>query len=157
MSVRIEVCTTIPLSTDDLWAVLEPIDDHGSWMADAESIEFETEQTTGVGASFRCTTKVGPIRIDDRMTVTQWKPGAAMGIEHHGVVKGSGAFRLRPCPQGTRFCWEEVLRFPWWMGGPLGERIGAPVLRSIWRENLRRLRIHAAGGASGSRSGHPAR
>jgi hypothetical protein len=37
------------------------------------------------------------------------------------------------------FCWEEVLRFPWWMGGPLGERLAKPVLGHVWRTNLRRL------------------
>ena len=50
-----------------------------------------------------------------------------MGIEHRGAVTGDGEFRLRPVAGGdaTEFCWEERLRFPWWLGGAAGERSGA--------------------------------
>ena len=73
---------------------------------------------------------IGPLFTTDRFVVTQWRPGELMGIEHHGAVKGDAEFRL--APEGadrTRFCWEERLRFPWWLGSVVGERVGGPVLR----------------------------
>lgn len=140
---RIEVCDTVELPPAPLWALLERIEDHVEWMADAESIRFLTSSTRGTGTAFECVTRVGPIRLTDEMTVTEWEPGRAMGIVHRGIVRGTGRFRLRPEGSGTRFCWEERLRFPWWMGGALGALAAKPVLTRIWRGNLRRLRAIA--------------
>jgi hypothetical protein len=142
--VRIEVCTTIGVTPAELWSVLEAIERHVEWMADAESIRFTTEQHRGVGTIFDCATKVGPLRTVDVMEITEWEPAAAMGIVHRGAVRGAGRFSLREDPGGaTRFCWAETLRFPWWLGGRLGELAGKPVLRSLWTHNLRRLRALA--------------
>ena len=110
-------------------------------MADAESIEFVTDQRRGVGTAFLCVTKVGPIRLTDKMRITQWEPRRAMGVEHVGIVTGTGVFTLEATSAATtRFVWEERLVFPWWLGGPLGAFVGGKlVLRAIWRGNLRRL------------------
>ena len=140
MSVRITVATEIPATPAAVWAAIEDLATHTEWMADAERITFVTEQHAGVGTQFDCLTVVGPLRTTDRMTVTEWEPGVAMGIEHRGTVTGSGRFTLAPSPRGTRFCWSEELHFPWWMGGPAGEIAGRPVLTRVWRRNLDRLR-----------------
>jgi len=64
-----------------------------------------------------------------------------MGIEHRGVVAGRGRFTLRRRARGrTRFSWSEQLHFPWWMAGPVGAFAAQPVLRALWRRNLRRLK-----------------
>lgn len=144
MSVDIRVCTTIARTPAELWAVLEPIERHVEWMADAERITFLSEQTRGVGTTFECLTSVGPLRTTDVMRVTEWEPNASMGIVHEGVVTGNGRFTLTAvAPASTLFCWAETLRFPWWMGGPIGEVLGRPVLRLVWSRNLRRLRALA--------------
>jgi hypothetical protein len=65
-----------------------------------------------------------------------------MGVRHAGVVTGIGAFELTPIDldRRTRFTWTEELRFPWYLGGRLGELIGGRwVLAWIWRRNLRAL------------------
>ncbi len=93
-AVSIRVGITIDAAPDAVWSVVEPIEHHVDWMADAESIRFTTAQTRGVGTAFDCVTKVGPIRLTDRMSVTEWEPGRAMGIEHRGVVTGRGRFTL---------------------------------------------------------------
>lgn len=137
----IRVSRDIAASVERVWREVEPIENHVQWMADAESIVFDADQRRGVGTSFTCRTKVGPIRLTDKMRITRWEPQRAMGVEHVGLVTGSGVFTLEALASGvTRFVWEETLRFPWWLGGPLGALIGGKlVLRAIWRGNLRRL------------------
>jgi len=147
---RLRVGIMIAASPDEVWRVIEPIDRHLDWMADAVSITFASTQRRGVGTRFDCLTRIGPFRTTDRMTVTEWDPGRAMGIEHRGVVTGRGRFRLRGRPrQRTRFTWTEQLTFPWWMGGTFGAFAAKPVLRRVWRRNLRHLKHLVEGGAAG--------
>lgn len=40
----------------------------------------------------------------------------------------------------TYFQWEEKLRFPWRLGGPVTALAAWPVLRSMWKGNLLRLK-----------------
>ena len=83
-------------------------------MHDAVAIRFQTEQHRGVGTRFVCDTKVGPIELVDRMEITEWEPGVAMGVRHAGVVTGTGRSRLTPIDLGrrTRFAWTEELQLP---------------------------------------------
>lgn len=139
----IEVGIEIDATPARVWEVVEPVERHVDWMHDAVAIRFTGEQTRGVGTQFFCDTKVGPFRLVDRMEITEWEPGAVMGVRHIGMVTGTGRFTLEPIDLGrrTRFVWEETLVFPWWMGGPLGALIGGKVvLAAIWRRNLRGLR-----------------
>jgi len=146
VSTTIHIAVMIDASPDTVWRAIEQIETHVEWMADAETITFRSEAHSGVGAEFDCLTKVGPLRTTDRFVVTRWDPGVAMGIEHRGAVTGIGEFTLAPVdgPTGvgtrTQFTWEETLRFPWWLGGPVGEVVGKPVLERIWKGNLRRLK-----------------
>lgn len=140
---RISVSVDLDASPARVWDIVEPIERHVDWMADAVAIRFHTDQQRGVGTSFACETKVGPIRLTDEMKITQWVPGEAMGVEHTGVVTGSGIFTLAPLDGGsrTRFTWTETLTFPWWLGGRLGEIIGGGlVMKAIWRRNLTSLK-----------------
>ncbi|MHB8487951.1 MAG: SRPBCC family protein [Candidatus Dormibacteria bacterium] len=141
MGTRIRVATIVEASPEATWAVIENIETHVAWMADAASIIFKTSQRSGEGTVFDCVTRVGPIRLVDRMSITRWVPGAAMGVDHRGAVRGSGVFTLRAI--GTRrtlFSWEEALKFPWWLGGSVGEIIARPLLTRIWRGNMVRLK-----------------
>ena len=128
----------VPVTPDVIWDDLADIGSHVEWMADAESITFTSEARAGVGTAFDCLTRVGPIRLTDRMEITEWQPGEAMGVRHVGMVSGTGRFLLRPRPDGagTLVTWDEELALPWWLGGPAA----ALVLRLIWHRNLRRLR-----------------
>lgn len=138
---KIRVGITIAASPERVWRIIESIERHVDWMGDAESIRFTSASRRGIGTTFDCHTRVGPFRLTDRMAVTEWEPGRAIGIEHHGLVTGRGRFTLRRRPpKRTRFTWSERLRFPWWMGGPVGALAAKPVLRRVWRRNLRRLK-----------------
>lgn len=131
------MAVVVPAAPARVWAELADIRSHVEWMADATSITFTSTRRTGVGTTFDCATRVGPIRLVDRMEITEWRPARAMGVRHVGVVTGAGRFRLqRRGRRRTKVTWEEDLALPWWLGGP----VAAIVLRMIWRRNLRRLR-----------------
>jgi hypothetical protein len=140
---RVRVAIVIDVPPDRLWAAVEDISTHVQWMGDAESITFTSDRTSGKGTAFDCVTRVGPFRLVDRMVITAWEPRRTMGVRHQGLVTGSGAFRLRRHGlrgRHTRMVWSERLRFPWWMGGPVGAWLAVPVFVLIWRRSLRRLR-----------------
>lgn len=139
---HIQVSIDINAPVSRVWEVVEPIERHIDWMADAVAIRFQTEQTRGVGTKFFCDTKVGPIKLVDVMTITAWEPNAVMGVTHTGVVTGTGEFTLTALTESTtRFTWTESLVFPWWLGGPIGAIVGGQiVMKAIWRRNLGKLK-----------------
>jgi Polyketide cyclase / dehydrase and lipid transport len=139
--VRIRTCITIDVPPAAVWAEVKRIDRHVAWMRDAESIRFVSRRHRGVGTRLVCRTRVGPLLTTDVLVVTEWRPRRAIGISHEGTIRGDGRFTLRRARGGrTRFCWREQLRFPWWMGGPVGALFASPVLRALWKGNLRRLK-----------------
>jgi hypothetical protein len=136
---RLAVAIDISATPAQVWDVIEPVERHIEWMHDAVEIRFLTDQHRGTGTTFLCDTKVGPLKLVDRMEIAEWVPGSKMGVRHVGVVTGTGLFTLTPIDLGrrTRFAWEESLKFPWWLGGPIGALIGSRVvLRAIWKRNL---------------------
>ena len=139
----VTVSVDITASPQTVWSTVEPVENHVDWMADAVAIRFESEQERGVGTTFLCDTKIGPITLTDRMEITEWEPEQTMGVRHSGIVTGSGVFTLEPLAGGTRtrFTWSESLEFPWYFGGRLGAAIAGPlVLAPLWRRNLKRLK-----------------
>lgn len=137
---RIRVSTLIDAPPRRVWTDIRDISSHVQWMEDAVAIRFTGRSRQGVGTTFDCDTRVGPLRLTDRMVVTEWRTGRVMGIRHVGIVTGTGRFTLRRATRGrTKFTWEERLVFPWWLGGPAGALAGSVVLRRVWRGNLRNL------------------
>ncbi len=138
----IRVSTLIDASPAEVWDVVRRVEDHVEWMHDANAIRFTSARTRGVGTTFDCDTRLGPFRLTDRMEITRWVPRRTIGVRHVGMVTGTGRFTLRRARGGrTRFTWSERLRFPWWMGGPLGAAVGGEVLRLVWIRNLRALKV----------------
>jgi len=140
---RITVSIELAASPARVWEIVEPVERHVDWMADAVAIRFTNSQTRGVGTAFDCDTKVGPIKLTDHMEITEWVPEKSMGVKHAGIVTGTGVFTIEPLGNGqyTKFTWSEKLTFPWWLGGPIGEVIGGNiVMKAIWRRNLKKLR-----------------
>jgi hypothetical protein len=125
-----------------VWDALADISSHVDWMEDAVAIRFTSgRRRHGVGTTFDCDTVVGPFRFVDHMEVVEWRPRKAMAIVHTGLVSGEGRFVLRRRLRGgTRFVWDERLRFPWWAGGPLAGLTAAPIVRRIWRRDLANLK-----------------
>ena len=123
-----------------VWEAVADVRRHSDWMADAAEIRLTSVQATGVGTTFECETRVGPLRTIDRMAVTNWEEGRLMEVKHRGLITGVGRFRLEDQSNGgTTFIWEEDLSFPWWLGGRATAALASPLLALIWRQNLRRL------------------
>ena len=139
---RITVSIELAASPARVWEIVEPVERHVDWMADAVAIRFTNSQTRGVGTTFDCDTNVGPIKLTDHMEITEWVPEKSMGVKHVGIVTGTGVFTIEPLGNGqySKFTWSEELTFPWWLGGPIGEVVGGNiVMKAIWRRNLKKL------------------
>jgi len=142
---KIRVSTTIDAPVAEVWEYVRCIQSHTEWMADAESISFSSDQTEGLGTQFNCVTKIGPIKLTDKMVITQWVEQSCIGVRHQGLVTGEGRFTLSPAGTNrSQFCWTEELHFPLWMGGPLRNIVGGRILEWVWRRNLKTLRSHFA-------------
>ncbi len=136
ITVSIDIAATV----DEVWRHASDLPTHAEWMADAESIEFRTEQRSGVGTQMEVFTRVGPLHTTDLMEVTEWIDRKTIGVRHEGLVTGEGRFTLEATTAGTRFTWSEQLSFPWYLGGAIVAQLARPVLRWIWRRNLESLR-----------------
>ena len=136
----IEVSVSIAASPEQVWAEVERIEDHPRWMADAIDIDFRSDRRRGVGTRISVLTRLGPFRTTDEMEFTEWDPPQAMGVSHHGLFTGVGRFTLEPEGHDTLFSWTETIRFPWFLGGPIGALVARPFLVRVWRGNLKRLR-----------------
>lgn len=137
----IRIFQEIEAPPEVVWNAISNIQTHVNWMADASKIRITSEQTQGVGTTFDCDTKVGPLRTTDKMQVTEWVPNQILSISHKGLVEGKGSFILeKPSKGRTLFVWEENLDFPIFLGGKITEFIAKPVLKKIWRGNLYKLK-----------------
>lgn len=153
----IAVRRLVRADVETVWDALADIGAHVEWMADARSIRFTSPSTEGVGTTFDCDTKVGPLRLTDRMEVTEWEPERTMAVRHVGIVTGEGRFTLTPRGDRTELAWAETLQFPWW----IPSIPAAFVLQQIWRWNLRSfertLGLPATGRRAGRRRARPPR
>jgi hypothetical protein len=86
MSIGISVSARINASSSETWTALENIDSHVQWMKDAESVHFTAAGRTRTGTEFVCVTTVGPIRLTDAMSITEWTPCDAMDVHHRGKL-----------------------------------------------------------------------
>ena len=136
--IAVEVVIAAPVTF--VWDDVQDISSHVEWMQDAEEIRFLTKRHRGVGTRFECKTVVGPFKLTDVMEITNWKHAQAMGVHHQGIVAGFGEFRLRTSGSNTVCSWVEKLSFPWYFAGPFGAMVARPILKSIWKGNLRRLK-----------------
>ena len=137
---HVRTSRVLDAAPDAVWGRLADVADHVTWMADAAAIRFTSGRHAGVGTTFTCDTVVGPLRTQDRMEVTEWVPGRAMGVRHAGIVTGTGRFTLEPVSgDRTRLTWDEDLTFPWYLGGPVTSALARPVFRWLWAGNLARF------------------
>ena len=138
---KIAVSTVIEASPEAVWEAVRDIASHVEWMADATAIRITSPHVSGIGTTFDCDTKIGPLKLTDRMEITTWEPGRVMGVRHTGLVTGTGRFTISAVPGGaTEFKWTEDLIFPWWMGARVGGLVGGQIMKLVWKRNLSALK-----------------
>ena len=141
MSKRIETSIIINKPLDAVWEEVKVMENHVNWMEDAVKIDILSENNSGIDTKMNVLTKVGPIKLTDIITVTEWKEKESIGVIHEGIVTGEGIFYLKALNESqTEFKWEETLKFPVYLGGAIGEFFGGYVLRYIWKKNLKNLK-----------------
>jgi hypothetical protein len=122
------------------WEELADIEHHVDWMADAVHIDFASDRHRGLGTSFTCLTRIGPIRTRDVMEIVSWIEGSSIGVRHTGIVTGDGEFALHPIDDSScRVSWNEMLHLPLLLGVAVAEKFARPILCRIWRRNLARF------------------
>ena len=141
MSKRIETSIIINKPLDTVWQEVKVMENHVNWMEDAVKIDILSENNSGIDTKMNVLTKVGPIKLTDIITVTEWKEKESIGVIHEGIVTGQGVFYLRKNDENsTKFQWIEDLKAPYYLGGPIAEFFGGFVLKLIWKKNLMNLK-----------------
>ncbi len=138
---EVVVYTQIPAPIESVWLEAAKVDEHVEWMADAHQLDFMSDQREGVGTKIEVETRFGPLRTTDEMEFVEWEPPHRMAVVHRGLFQGMGAFEFATAgPNDTSMTWRERIEFPWYFGGLIGAWVARPVLRWVWRRNLRRFR-----------------
>ena len=117
---RIRTERVIDAPAETVWGVLT------DWPAQSRftpltTVTLDRQGVTrnGLGARFTGRTRLGPIRFDDPMEVTEWRPPAGDGTGHCRVRKlgpwltGWAEIQVRPDPGGVRVEWIEEVRARW--------------------------------------------
>ena len=141
MSKRIEISTVINKPLNVVWDEVKVMENHVNWMEDAVKIDILSDNNSGLHTKMNVLTKVGPISLNDIITVKEWKEKESIGVIHEGIVTGKGVFYLKKIDENkTKFKWVETLKFPFYLGGPVGEIFGGLILKLIWKKNLKNLK-----------------
>jgi hypothetical protein len=139
---RVEHAAVLAASPDRIWTILSDWERQATWMPDVAWIR-PVGNGREEGARLRVRTKVfGVSAVIDDVVVTGWLPPRRLAVEHRGLVKGRGEWRLEPFGSGTRFTWIEELSLPIPVIGEAALLAYRPVQAALLRrsvENLRRI------------------
>lgn len=138
--------TDLPAPPERVWSVLSDWERQATWMPDVAWIRLLGPERE-LGARVAVRTRVfGIPAATDLLTVTAWEPPRRLAVDHAGVVKGWGEWRLEPADGGTRFTWTDELRLFPPVLGDLALFLYSPVQRWMLRRSIRNLRRLVEGG-----------
>ena len=138
--VVVEMAQTVPGPPDVVWELITDWEHQGDWMLEARDFAVTSAPREGIGVTARATVTIGGITTTDEIRVTRWEPNKRLAIEHLGWVSGSGSFHLtRLGPQKTHVFWTEELHPPLGALGALGLTILKPLMRRLFKRDLRVL------------------
>lgn len=123
-----------------VWPYLVDWEHLDRWMEEISDVRVVTGHRHGLGVEAEATVRIGGISTRDHIRVTRWEPPRVLEIAHLGWVRGSGHMELTPTGDQSVLAWRELLVAPWGPVGALGMRAFRPVLRRVFRRDIRRLR-----------------
>ena len=128
---RIRTERVIDAATETVWALLTDWPAQSRWVPlTTVTLDRPGPAGAGLGTRFTGRTRLGPIRFDDPMEVTEWSPPAG-GAGRCRVRKlgpwltGWAEIGVRPERGGTRVEWIEEVRARW------VPRIADPVIAAV--------------------------
>jgi hypothetical protein len=128
----IEITLTLPHPINHVWNNLTNWEAHSAWIPNTHVTI--THQTHGLGTQFVGITRLGPLTLNDPMTVTTYQPpldghAAATIIKTGKQITGTAGFTLTSLtPHSTQLVWFENVQpqpatlFTW--ATPIINRIG---------------------------------
>ena len=146
--VSLDVPVRAPASA--VWDAVTDWPAQGEWMP-ATRVRAVDGDGRCVGGRIEAFTGLGRLGFLDTMVVTEWLPPTRCAVDHTGrVIRGTGAFRVTPTPDGATFTWSEELELPGGALGGVGWLLISPFVRLAVRHALTRL-------AHSIEARHPAR
>src|SRR4051812_6876130 len=118
---RVRVSRVIDAPPRSVWPFVADIGGHARWQVDLRSIRFTSDRTRGVGATYDCDTRLGPVRMRIPMGVTEWREGKAVAVRYEGALSGGGRITVQRRREGrAKGTWAARVRLPWGLGGAAG-------------------------------------
>ena len=137
--IDLEMRAMLPGPPEVVWELITDWEHQDDWMLEATDFEVVSAQREGVGVEAEATVSIGGIKTRDRVRITRWEPGRALGIEHMGWVSGHADMTLVPSNGSTRLIWREHFRPPLGVAGALGMAVFKPIMYRIFMRDLRIL------------------
>ena len=87
-------------------------------------------------------TKIGPIKVQDTMVVTDWQPFERVVVEHTGrMVLGKGVFTIKKISNDvSSFTWQEITPIPFGIVGRICLVFVKPLLNFLFNASLKKLK-----------------
>lgn len=154
---RIEISFDIPTPLPAVWDALIDWEAHSAWIPNTAVtiLERSSDSTTQVGTRFVGTTRIGPLRFDDPMTVSDYHPpaefdghAASCTVTKTGpLLGGTAGFTLtRIDDQHTNLVWfEHIYLQPaiyFWWTAPFIRIIGKAAFTRALRTMIAQLPKH---------------
>jgi carbon monoxide dehydrogenase subunit G len=144
---RIDVQLDLPHGIDHVWDRLTDWQSHSAWIPN--TVVTVTKGTNGIGTEFVGVTRIGPLRLDDPMTVSEFQaPRAGRAsctiIKTGSVLGGTAGFVLTAVDDSTtRLDWFEDIHLKprglFWWTAPFVIAIGTIAFRSALKAFARTL------------------